>query len=581
MAPVIFRETIMRPSLTSFVFLLLPALSWGQEIEFKPIKGIGPTGEAVRLHTGFKFTEGPAVDGQGNLYFTDIPNNRIHQIDAAGKLTTLLEDSDACNGLMVDAQGRLIACQGDKKRIIAIDVPTKKIAALADLCDDKALGTPNDLVIDRSGGVYFTSPDIQSVFYATAAGKVTRLLNGLPRPNGVILSPDEKTLYVIPSGSADVLAYPIKSPGVIGAKEVLFKHIPNPKAPGRPGGDGAAIDAKGNLYLVRPSMKMIEVVAPDGKLLGLIPVPDEPSNCVFGGKDMKTLFVTARSSVYAIPLEAVGHRFAVAEAGKAEAGKPALPIQEAWDYTGPMKKVAARFKGNEGVVLHLGGSMTIANPYTTWARSGKGKTPEDAAVLKWMHTGANDKTDGWWLCRTELEHYRAYTSESGLKSAMLLEGGKRNLPKLEKLLADYKPRMVTIECGIYDVEDGVSLEDYQKNMGKGLDLILEQGAIPVLNTIPPFKAQLERTKKFNEALRTLAQERGIPVLDLEKEIFTRQPTAWFGTLVDRIHLTAGKGANAGSDPTPENLSKSGYLLRGCLTVRKIAEIKNRVLDDAK
>jgi lysophospholipase L1-like esterase len=245
-----------------------------------------------------------------------------------------------------------------------------------------------------------------------------------------------------------------------------------------------------------------------------------------------------------------------------------------------MKKVAGKFKGNEGVVIHVGGSMTIANPYGSWPRNGKGKTPEDTAILKWMHTEAKDKTDGWWLCRTELEHYRAYTSESGLKSAMLLDGGKRGLPTLEKMLDEYKPRMVTIECGIYDVEDGVALADYRKNMAKAIDLILDRGAIPVLNTIPPFKAQPERTNQFNDALRELAKERGLPVLDLEREIFIRRPDDWYGALMDRIHLTAEQiGGKLIAEPTAENLRKSGYQLREWLTVRKVAEIKQRVLDE--
>ena len=85
--------------------------------------------------------------------------------------------------------------------------------------------------------------------------------------------------------------------------------------------------------------------------------------------------------------------------------KAALP--EARDYAGPMKKIAAKFRGTEGVVIHVGGSMTIANPYGTWARNGKGKTPEDSAILKWMHTDTKDKRDGWWLCRTEVVGYRA------------------------------------------------------------------------------------------------------------------------------------------------------------------------------
>lgn len=552
------------------LLLLGAAFLLAADPDEKPIPGVRPVGKVVRLHTGFKFTEGPAADAQGNVYFTDIPNNRIHKSDTSGKVSTFLTDSGACNGLMLDARGRLLACQGKEKRLIAIDPATKKVTALADSCDGKALGTPNDLVIDRDGGVYFTAPDTQAVYYISAGGKVARLLEKLPRPNGVILSPDEKTLYVLPSGSGDVLAYPVTSPGKIGARKVLCKLVPNPKNPRRPGGDGLTVDTKGNLYLTRPSMKLIQVVAPDGKTLGLIRLPEEPSNCTFGGADMKTLFVTAQTSLYAIKMAATGHRFAAAPAG---------PLPEGWDYVGPMKKVAAKFRGNEGVVLHVGGSMTIANPYGTWARSGKGKTAEDRAILKWMHTEKRDKTDGWWLCRTEVKHYRAYTSESGLKSAMLFAGGKRGLPTLEKMLDEYKPRMVTIECGIYDVEDGVSLDAYRKNMGKALDLILARGAIPILNTIPPFKAQLKRTAQFNDALRALAKERGVPLLDLEREILTRRPDDWFGKLMDRIHLTASQaGGSPGAEPTAENLKRSGYLLRGWLTVRKIAEIKRRALD---
>jgi hypothetical protein len=255
------------------------------------------------------------------------------------------------------------------------------------------------------------------------------------------------------------------------------------------------------------------------------------------------------------------------------------PLPEKWDYVAPMKKVAAKFRGAEGVVLHVGGSMTIANPYGTWARSGKGKTDDDNAILKWMHTEKKDRTDGWWLCRTEVVPYRAHTAESGLKSAMLFDGGKRGLPTLEKMLDDYRPRVVTIECGIYDIEDGVALDDYRNDMGKALDLILARGAIPVLNTVPPFKAQLDRTRQFNEALRKLARDRGTPVIDLEREVLTRRPDDWFGTLMKRIHLTAGEaGGSPGAEPTPENLRKSGYQLRGWLTVRKVAEIKRRVLD---
>jgi hypothetical protein len=264
------------------------------------------------------------------------------------------------------------------------------------------------------------------------------------------------------------------------------------------------------------------------------------------------------------------------------------PLKEKWDYVAPMKKVAARFKGKEGVVIHVGASDTIANPYTTWARQGKGKSPEDVEVLKWMHTDAKDKTDGWWLCRQELVSHRSYTSESGLESAWLFEGAEKvqgrwpgpPLPPLAKMLDDYQPRMVVLEIGIYEAEKELPVADYRKNMGKALDLILERGAIPIPSTAPPIKAHLKASTDYNEALRGLARERGLPLIDIEQEILQRRPDDWYGTLMTRMHLTASRaGVNAGSEPTAENLRESGFLLRGWVTVRKIAEVKRRVLDE--
>ena len=116
------------------------------------IPGIGPVGEIIRAHTGFQFTEGPAADLQGNVYFTDVQQNRIHKVDIPGQLSTFLENSQGCNGLMFDGRGRLIACQGGPGRIIAVDVSTKAIEVVADQYQGKRFDRPNDLVVDRSGG---------------------------------------------------------------------------------------------------------------------------------------------------------------------------------------------------------------------------------------------------------------------------------------------------------------------------------------------------------------------------------------------------------------------------------------------
>src|SRR5436190_4340283 len=123
----------------SWPALLMLVASWtaAADDDPQPIPGIGPAGEIVRLHTGFKFTEGPAADHRGNLYFTDIPNNRIHKSDADGKLSTFFENSRACNGLMLDGRGRLVACQGGEKRLVAIDLASQAVDVLADKCDGK------------------------------------------------------------------------------------------------------------------------------------------------------------------------------------------------------------------------------------------------------------------------------------------------------------------------------------------------------------------------------------------------------------------------------------------------------------
>jgi gluconolactonase len=286
----------------------------------KPIPGIGPNGAITRLHTGFKFTEGPAADAEGNVYFSDIPNNRIHKVDTSGKLSTFLENSEGANGLMFDAKGRLLACQGRAGRVVAIDVKTKEITVLADQYNGKRFNAPNDLVVDRTGGVYFTDPafgkemaqDKMGVYYIAADGRVTRIIDDLPRPNGVILSPDERTLYVLPSGSPDVMAYPVEAPGQIGTGRVLCKLAQAKEGKPR-GGDGLTVDAKGNLYLTQPALSALQVVTPEGKTLGLIRFPESPANVTFGGKDMKTLYVTARTSLYTAPMNITGHRFATGQ----------------------------------------------------------------------------------------------------------------------------------------------------------------------------------------------------------------------------------------------------------------------------
>jgi gluconolactonase len=281
----------------------------------KPIAGIGPTGKIVKLHTGFKFTEGPAADKDGSVYFSDIPSERIHKVDKAGKLSTFREKSNRANGLMVNAKGEVVACEM-AGRVVAISPDGKNVRVLADKYDGKQFNAPNDLVLDKVGGVYFTDPSFGApmplpqgktgVYYIAADGKVTRIIDDLKQPNGVKLSPDEQTLYVIPTGPAEMMAYPIEGPGKIG-KGRVFCTLQGKDGKKGDGGDGCTIDTKGNLYVT--SSIGIQVFDPTGKFLGSIAFPEQPANVTFGGTDMKTLYVTARSSLYTAPMEAAGHVF--------------------------------------------------------------------------------------------------------------------------------------------------------------------------------------------------------------------------------------------------------------------------------
>ena len=292
---------------------LLPA----EDEKVKAIPGIGPAGPITKLHTGFKFTEGPAADRDGNVYFSDIPNQRIHKVDADGKLSVFREKSNHANGLMLNARGEIVACEMDGQ-VAAYSADGKSRRVLAGKHDDKRFNAPNDLVIDKQGGVYFTDPEFSApkplpqgktaVYYVSADGKVTRLIDNLPNPNGVILSPDEKTLYVIPSGQAEMMAYPIESPGKIGTGRV-FCTLRQRREGGKSGGDGLTVDTKGNLYIT--SELGLQVFDPEGKRLGIIALPEQPANVTFGGKDLKTLYVTARTSLYTVPMEATGHLFAL------------------------------------------------------------------------------------------------------------------------------------------------------------------------------------------------------------------------------------------------------------------------------
>ena len=233
-----------------FVVTLAAGFSaaWAADGTSEPIAGIGPTGPVTKLHGDFMFTEGPAGDRMGNVFFSDVRGNKTYKIDSKGKLSVFREPSNNSNGLMVNAGGELVACEM-QGRVVAISADGKTVRPLAEKYEGKRFNAPNDLVIDRQGGVYFTDPHfmapqplpqvVSRVYYINAPSwEVTRLIDPTCRRfNGVILSPDEKTLYVIPSMQAEMMAYPVEAPGKLGAGRV-FCTLEQAAGKTNAGGDG-------------------------------------------------------------------------------------------------------------------------------------------------------------------------------------------------------------------------------------------------------------------------------------------------------------------------------------------------------
>jgi gluconolactonase len=257
-----------------------------------------------------KFTEGPAYSPQGFLLFSDIPNNRIVRRDDDGKVTDYLNPSGQANGLVFDAAGHLYACQGGARRVVKINAVDGKIEVLADKYDGKKINSPNDLALDGQGGLYFTDPrygsnegveqTVMGVYYVSADGKVSRVIEGLPRPNGILVTPNGKSLIVANPNVREIRSYPITGPGKIGEGKVIFTGDEQLDGGGP---DGMAHDADGRIYA---TYKTIVVLSAYGDLIGRIDVPEKPANCTFGGKDGKTLFITARTSLYGVAMKVAG-----------------------------------------------------------------------------------------------------------------------------------------------------------------------------------------------------------------------------------------------------------------------------------
>lgn len=296
----------------------------------------------VAVATTVAFTEGPAQGPDGMMYFTDVTNNRIMRWNpGARKQEVFRIDSNRANGLLFDSQGRLIACEGsdtehDNPRVTRTDLKTGRVEAIATQFEGKSFNGPNDVTVDAKGRLYFTDPapdatsqaparprnatGVPGVYRIDTDGKITRVLSAPDTewPNGLVISPDDKTLYLIEAnkvegGTRAIRAFDLSPEGTLSNRRVHYNFYPGRSA------DGMAIDSAGNLYAAaglhrrRGTHETLDtkcgvyVISPQGKLLRMIPVPEDTiTNTAFGGADNKTLYITAGKTLFQIPNDVAG-----------------------------------------------------------------------------------------------------------------------------------------------------------------------------------------------------------------------------------------------------------------------------------
>jgi gluconolactonase len=261
-----------------------------------------------KLAGNFAFTEGPTVDKKGNLFFVDQPNNRIMEWSAAGKLSTFMQPSGYANGMEFDAHGNLIACADEHNQLWSI-APDKTVTVLVTNFNGKYLNGPNDVWIAPNGGMYLSDPFYrrqwwdhmmmaltnEEVFYLAPDRKtLTQVTHDLKKPNGITGTPDGKNLFVSDIRAGQTWRYDILSDGSL-TNKTLFCAL---------GSDGMTIDKKGNVYLTG---KGVTVFDKTGKQIDHIDVPEKwAANVCFGGRNHKTLFITASESLYSIKLKFKG-----------------------------------------------------------------------------------------------------------------------------------------------------------------------------------------------------------------------------------------------------------------------------------
>jgi gluconolactonase len=290
------------------LFACVVVLSFAAQLSASDSGIIAPGAKLEKLAGGFTFTEGPAADVAGNVFFTDQPNDRILQWTTDGKLLTFMQPCGRSNGLCFDARGNLWACADEHNQLWRID-PQKHVTVAVKDYQGKLLNGPNDVWLRPDGGLYFTDPfyarpywkrepkqqDREAVYYLAADGKKpVRVADDMRTPNGIIGTPDGKTLYVSDIGAGKTYAYTIRPDDTLAGKR-LFCQM---------GSDGMTIDDRGNVYLTN---KGVTAFDKHGRQIEHVAVDEAwTANVCFGGKDRQTLFITACKGLYALRMQVHG-----------------------------------------------------------------------------------------------------------------------------------------------------------------------------------------------------------------------------------------------------------------------------------
>lgn len=286
----------------------------GLEAKTKFFQNLFPPNAVIKcVATGFNFTEGPVWFADGKyLLFSDIPVNKIFKLRSNLQIEIFRQPSGNSNGLTFDRDGRLIACEHGNRRVTRTE-KDDSITVLADRFQNKKLNSPNDVVVKSDGSIYFTDPSygirpdqqeqpVHGVYVISPDSKEIRLVaDDFERPNGLAFSPDEKKLYIDDSSHLrHIRVFDVEDDGSIFNGKIF--HAMNVKEPGSP--DGMKIDSYGNVFCTGAGG--VWVFDPEGNHLGTILTPEKPSNCAWGDDDWKSLYITARTSIYKIRLNISG-----------------------------------------------------------------------------------------------------------------------------------------------------------------------------------------------------------------------------------------------------------------------------------